>query len=125
MRTVKYSLALVFALALVANVLTTRADESASPKHNIKEVMKIAHGKGGLAKKVITGGASDEEKQELIELYVDLGRNTPPKGTPADWKVKTDAVVQAAKEVKAGTAGAGATLQKAITCGPCHQAHKK
>jgi hypothetical protein len=125
MRTVKFSLMATLMLGMIANALASRADDGDKPKHTIKEVMKIAHNpKTSLAKKVISGSASDDEKKELVALYVDLGKNTPKKGTPEAWKDKTDAVVQAAKDVEAGKPGAAAALQKAINCANCHKEHK-
>jgi hypothetical protein len=126
MRTVKYCLAATLAVGMLANVIATRAEDGDKPKHTIKEVMKAAHGggKNSLAAKVASGSASDEEKKELVELYGDLGKNTPKKGTPDGWKEKTDAVVKAAKDVEAGKEGAGAALQKAINCKGCHSVYK-
>ncbi|MEX2176916.1 MAG: hypothetical protein WD872_21290, partial [Pirellulaceae bacterium] len=82
---------LVVAVGWVAVSVATNA-EDAKPKHTIKDVMKLAH-KGGLMKKVVEGKASDEEKTKLVELYVALAGNKPPKGDEAAWKEKTDAVV--------------------------------
>jgi hypothetical protein len=111
-------------LGLFAFNFATRADDD-KPKHSIKEVMKLAHNpKTSLAKKVITGKASDEEKKELAELYSDLAKNTPMKGSPESWKEKTEAVVKAVKDVEAGKPGSPAELQKAINCANCHKAHK-
>ncbi len=107
-------------LAILAIVGTTwlaaqAADEK--PKHTIKDVMKVAM-KGGLNKKVADGGASDDEKKQLVELYEAMVAATPKKGDAADWKTKTDALLAAAK----GTDGKA--LLKAANCKACHDAHK-
>lgn len=106
-------------LALVAFVTTTwmAAHAADKPKHSIKEVMKIAM-KGGLNKKVADGGASDDEKKQLVELYQSMAAATPKKGEAADWKTKTDALLEASK----GTDGKA--LLKAANCKACHDAHK-
>jgi hypothetical protein len=125
MRTVKFCLMATLTLGVLANVVATRADDADKPKHTIKEIMKIAHNpKDSLAKKVIGGMASDDEKKELVALYGDLGKNTPKKGSPEAWKERTEAVVAAAKDVQAGKAGAAANLQKAINCTGCHREFK-
>jgi hypothetical protein len=125
MRTAKYWLAAGLTLGLLTCTVGTRAEDGDTPKHTIKEVMKIAHnGKTGLAKKVISGQASDAEKKELAELYADLGKSTPPKGSPEGWKEKTGAVAKAAKDVEAGKPGAAQELQRAINCMGCHRMYK-
>jgi hypothetical protein len=111
------------ALAWVAITLTTGAAEDEKPKYTIKAVMKAAH-KGGLMKKVADGKASDGEKKQLVEFYVALAANKPPKGDEASWKEKTAALLAAAKDAEAGKDGAGAALTKAANCMGCHSAHK-
>jgi len=111
----------IFGLVALLGLVTTTwlaaraADDK--PKHTIKDVMKVAH-KGGLMKKVADGNASDDEKKQLVELYESLAANKPPKGDDADWKTKTDALLDAAKKVD------GKALQKAANCKACHEAHK-
>lgn len=106
-------------LAILAIVGTTwlAAQAADKPKHSIKDVMKIAM-KGGLNKKVADGGASDDEKKQLVELYEAMAAATPKKGDAADWKAKCDALVAAAK------ANDGKALLKAANCKACHDAHK-
>ena len=94
------------------------------PKYTIKEVMGDAM-KGGLCKKVGGGKASKDDKEKLVELFVALNKNTPPKGEAASWKEKTEALLTAAKELAAGTKGGEAKLQKAANCNACHGAHKQ
>lgn len=123
MRIVKYGLLVLLCLVLLANVQANRADDKDKPKHDIKEIMDLAH-KKGLAKKVVAEKASDDEKKELVLLYVDLGKNEPPKGNADSWKQKTEAVVKAVKDVEAGKAGSTKALEKAINCAGCHKTHK-
>lgn len=125
MRTVKYCLAATLALGLLANAFALRADDD-KPKHTIKEIMKAAHGggKNSLANKVASGNASEEEKKTLVQLYSDLAKNTPKKGSPEGWKEKTEAVVKAAKDVEAGKEGAATALKQAINCMACHKEYK-
>ena len=110
------TIGLLTLLAIVGTSwLTARAEDK--PKHTIKEVMKLAL-KGPLNKKVAEGMASDAEKKQLIELYESLAAATPKKGDAADWKTKTDALLEAAKKDD------GKALLKAANCKACHDAHK-
>ncbi|HEY2415464.1 MAG TPA: hypothetical protein VGI40_24695 [Pirellulaceae bacterium] len=101
---------------------TTDAQETAA----IKEVMKVAM-KGGLAKKVASGEATDEEKKKLAGLFSALHDNKPPKGEQSSWDAKTKALVDAANEVLAGKASGNEKLKEltaAGNCMACHSAHK-
>ena len=84
---------------------------------SIKVVMAKAM-KGGLCGKVASGKASDEEKKELIALFTDLAKNTPPKGEEKAWKERTSALLAAAK------ADDAKALKKAANCKECHSEHK-
>lgn len=122
---VRYYLPAIFALGLLVNTYVIRAedDDKDKPKHDIKEIMVLAH-KKGLYKKVIEGKASDDEKKQLTVLYIELSQNHPSKGSDESWKEKTTAVVKASKDVEAGKEGATAALKKANNCASCHKAHK-
>jgi D-tyrosyl-tRNA(Tyr) deacylase len=98
-----------------------RADEK--PSQTIKQVMK-EHKKGALKDKVLEGNASAAEKKQLVELYVELGKNQPPKGTEESWKKLTEALVKAAREISEGNDSGIDGLKKAVNCGTCHSAHK-
>jgi surface antigen len=94
------------------------------PKYSIKDVMQKAH-KGGLMKKVADGKATPEEKKQLLEFYEALAANKPPVGDEADWKVKTSAIVAAARAAAEGDEKAAEKLQaSAGKCADCHKAHK-
>jgi lysylphosphatidylglycerol synthetase-like protein (DUF2156 family) len=122
MRTVKYFVLAALSLGIAANVIVTRADDSDKPKHTVKEIMKVAH-KEGLFKKVIGGQASDDDKKELADLFADLPKNSPKKGTAESWKEKSNTLAKAAKEYAEGKADV-ATLKKANDCKACHTAHR-
>jgi hypothetical protein len=125
MRTAKHCLTAGLALVLLANAFATGADDSDMPKHTIKEVMKIAHaGKAPLYKKVLQGKGTAEDKKELVELYVDLTKDTPAKGSPESWKAKTQALVSAARDVADDKPNATASLKQAANCAGCHRIHK-
>lgn len=113
------------AVALVASaalIYSVRAADEA-PKIKIKDVMAKCM-KGGLCKKVADGGASAEEKKELVEMFTALAANKPPKGDEKSWKDLTGALVKAAKECAEDKEGGPANLKKAADCGACHKIHK-
>lgn len=111
------------ALALVgtAVVSVTRAEDK--PKYSIKEVMK-AHKKGELREKVLSGTATDTEKQTLVDMYKAMEQADPPKGDKDHWKKLTKAMVKAAEDVRDKKEGATKELENATKCADCHKAHK-
>jgi hypothetical protein len=111
------------AVALVAGLAVSKAADD-KPKYTIKEVMKAAHaGDESLAKNVVTGKGSDDDKTKLVEYYTALGQNKPPKGDADSWKGKCDALLTAAKAVADGK-DATTDLKKAMDCMACHSAHR-
>jgi hypothetical protein len=120
------------AFLAVAVMLTGRIvaeeKEKAKPKYKIADIMGKAH-KGGeksLRNRTLAGKVSKKEVNELVELYVELGKNVPPKGSKESWKKKTDAVIAAAKKVAANPEDKAAltALGKATQCNACHDVHK-
>ena len=129
MRATKYFMMAVLTMALVAGLGVFQAADDAKPKYDTEEIMKKAHkapkGKLSLYQQVVKGKANEEQKKQLLEYYVELGKNKPEKGELSDWKKRTDALVHAAKDEVAGKEGAAKTLQKAADCKACHNAHKE
>ena len=126
MRTAKYFVMTVMTMGLVAGLGVFRAAEDAKPKYDIGEIMEKAHKppKDSLLVQVKTGKATAAQKKELLELYQELAKNKPEKGSEADWKKRTGALVMAAKGVVAGKPGATMALAKASACGACHKVYK-
>ena len=89
----------------------------------VKEVMKIAH-KDGLIKKIQGGSASDKEKMQLLDLYIDLLEGEPKKGDKAEFLAKVNAMVVSAAKVVLGKEGAVDELKKTADCMACHSKHK-
>ena len=115
----------LFAAAIIIAVAIgfASADDQAPVKHTIKQVMKGAH-KEGLLKKVAAGNGNDYDKQELLDLYISLAQNEPPKGELDNWRTLTTNIVVAAAKVVVGRDGAGEELTQATKCGTCHKPHK-
>jgi hypothetical protein len=125
MRTAKYFGMAVLTLGLAAGLGMYHAADEEKPKFTIEEIMEKAHkGKSSLLKQVATGKANEEQKKQLVEYYEELAKNKPEKGTAADWKKRTTALVKAAKEIAGGNDSARSQLGKAANCKSCHDAHK-
>ena len=120
---VSFSVAAFVACLLILGVVIADDDGKSTPKYTIKEVMKIAH-KDGLLKKVIAGDASQEEKLSLLDYYISLVENEPPKGDMESWHNLAGKAALAAAKVAVGRDDATAELKTAANCGKCHKAHK-
>jgi hypothetical protein len=126
MRTAKYFGMAVLTLGLAAGLGMFQAADEAKPKYDIEEIMEKAHKppKNSLLVQVKTGKANAEQKKQLLELYQELAKNKPEKGELKDWQKRTNALVQAAKDVVDGKEGSLTELGKAANCGACHKLHK-
>lgn len=103
----------------------SHAAEESGPKHTIKEVMKIAHGKdSGLLQKVLKGEGSDEEKKQLLDVYVSMVESKPSKGEDGSWQHLAGSAALAAAKVVVGREGALKELETATNCKACHSVHK-
>lgn len=122
---VSVGLALCVCLGLTATLsVADDKDEEKKPKHTIKEVMKEQK-KGGLLPKVISGEASDEEKKQLLDMYISMLEAKPPKGDMNSWQKLAGASALAAAKVVVGREGAIDELKKSGgACAACHKAHK-
>jgi hypothetical protein len=113
-------------LTVVFAGMTVLGAGDEKPKYDIEAIMDKAHGEKNdkILRKVLDGKATDAEKKELLELYTELGKNKPPKGSDNSWKDKTKALVAASQEVVDGKGTGVANLKKASNCGACHKVHK-
>ncbi|MCY3008299.1 MAG: hypothetical protein NTY42_00520 [Planctomycetota bacterium] len=121
----KLKFALIALVGLVASGTTVTAfvaNPAPAPK-TIKEVMKIAH-KDGLMKKIVAGSATDEEKKQLLDLYIDMLEGEPKKGDKTEWKLAASATVVSAGKVVLGKEGAIDELKKTTDCMACHSKFK-
>ena len=104
-------------------VMGQESKQGPPPKHTIKEVMKQAHG-AKLLNKVVDGSASKEEKDQLLDLYISLIDNKPPKGEENQWIMNSGRAILAVARVVVGREGATEELKAATNCKACHDAHK-
>ena len=110
--------AAVFALGLFSTV-----NAQTKPKYTIKQIMKDGL-KGGLAKKVIEGKATSQEKIQLLDYAIALYETKPKKGDPAGWTKLTGDLVAAAAKVAIDPKASTEALGKAVNCKACHNKHK-
>lgn len=123
-------LALVAALGAVGTFVLAQhggGDGAKEGEHKaaytIGEVMEQAH-KSKLMDKVIEGKASDAEKRKLLDLYLALWDNKPPRGEMESWKAMSGEAIVAAAKVVLDEKGAIDRLETATDCRACHNAHK-
>jgi surface antigen len=117
----------IITASLAATILTLglvgTAGADSKPKYTIKQIMKDGL-KGGLAKKVIGGNASEKEKIQLLDYAIALYETPPKKGDPASWTKLTGNLVAAAAKVAIDPKADTAALGKALDCKACHNKHK-
>lgn len=117
-----------FAFGRAAVVMAQEEAQASKSKHEVKEVMHGAHvapeGGKSLRDKVLGGQATPEEKAQLLDFYVSLAQNEPPKGEQEAWNKKTRDVVVAAAMIVVGREDGPDALRKATICASCHKDHK-
>ena len=104
---------------------TNKKDEK-KPKYTIKQVMEKAFKGGGksLVTKVKTGKATDKEKMAVLDMFISLVENKPPRGELASWQKFSGAAALAAAKVAVGREEGVAEFKAATNCAKCHKAHK-
>ena len=113
----------VACIAFCSSAFVFADHHKSKAKYTIKKVMQEAMKKGKL-KKVLAGDASDDEKKELLDLYISLMENKAKVGDADSWHKKSEAVVLAAAAVVVGRDGAMDQLKGATNCKACHDVHK-
>ena len=119
----RYSLAVLALVSLFAASSVAFQPEAPRAKKSIKEVMELAH-KDGLLKKVVDKEASKEDKDQLLDLYIDMLETEPPMGDRSSWIMLAGRSVVAASKVAVGREGAEEELKEATNCAACHRVHK-
>ncbi len=74
--------------------------------------------------RVLSGKATDQENTRLLELYRQLAKATPPKGSIGEWRADTTPLVQAMEGVIAGKPNALEQLRKPLNCKACHEKYR-
>ena len=101
------------------------AQDKAKPKHDVKTVMKEGqHPKTGVLKKILAGEGTDEDNKQLLDLFISLVENEPPKGDMASWQTLAGRAANSAAKVVVGRDGSLKELEAATNCKACHSQHK-
>ena len=111
------------ALAPVALFPLAFAADEPKEEHTIKSIMKVAF-KDGLARKVATGKATEQEQGEFLKLSQALQKLTPPQGEAESWTEKTKELVAAAQAMVDKKEEGPALFRTATNCMVCHEIHK-
>lgn len=92
----------------------------------IEDAMKNFHkGETAPCKKVAGGTASDAELADILKAYQAMCGAKPPKGTPASWTEKCQALIAAVKQIQSKNPAGVAAYKKAVNCKACHEVHKE
>ncbi len=111
-------------ILFITSAAILRADDQ-SPKYTVQEVMKaIYKGEDALNKKVVSGKATPEDYDKLVQYLSALPLNDAPQGDPAGWKKKTTALLAAATALKAGQPDALTQYKQAVNCQACHSVYR-
>lgn len=89
----------------------------------IKMIMQVAH-KDGLLKKVATGAATAEEREQLLKHYQELATLKPARGPEDSWQEKTSLMIEAARAAVESDPTAPVKLKTSTDCAACHDVHK-
>jgi Planctomycete cytochrome C/Leucine Rich repeat len=112
---------------IVANVATgPAASEAEAPKQmTIADIMKSIHeGKNSKAVLAPQGKLSDDDLNQMLELYGLMAAMAPPAGDKEHFQELTRGLVTATKGLLAKTPGAGDEFKQAVDCKSCHTQHR-
>ncbi|MDP3069496.1 MAG: c-type cytochrome domain-containing protein [Opitutaceae bacterium] len=112
---------------IVANASTgPEASEAEAPKGmTIAEIMKAIHeGKNSKAQLAPQGKLSDDDLNQMLELYGLMAGLSPPQGDKAHFQALTHTLIAATKGLLAKTPGADDEFKQAVDCKSCHAQHR-
>jgi hypothetical protein len=112
---------------IVANVPTgPAASEAEAPKQmTIADIMRSIHeGKSSKAVLAPQGKLSDDDLNQMLELYVLMAAMTPPQGDKAHFQSLTQTLIASTKGLLAKTPGADEEFKQAVDCRSCHSQHR-
>ncbi len=116
----------VATLSLVLVLGVNQAGEKGKkgePKYKISEVMQEIM-KSKLGPKVFSGQGTKEENKKVLDYFIALHENNPPKGEKGAWAKVTQTLVDTAKKIESGEEKGSKKLAALINCGACHKEFK-
>lgn len=112
---------------VIANVATgpVASEAEAPQKMTIADIMQSIH-KGKSSKAVLApqGKLSDDDLNQMIELYGLMLALPPPKGDKKHFQQVTQTLLTATKGLLAKAPGADDDFRAAVDCNSCHSAHR-
>lgn len=101
------------------------AEAEAPPAMSISTIMKSIHeGKNSKAILAPEGKLSDDDLNQMLELYTLMAAMRPPKGEPEHFQELTRNLIAATKGLLAKTPGADDDYRQAADCKACHSQHR-
>ncbi|MGI9519915.1 MAG: hypothetical protein ACR2NP_22870 [Pirellulaceae bacterium] len=80
--------------------------------------------KPGLLRKAMGGEATDEEKLQILDMFIALTEHEPPQGDAEAWKARTTQLMTDYAKLLVGREGAVDALQTSSNCKSCHDVFK-
>ena len=109
----------------LAQETEAKKEDEKKPKYTVEQVMEKAFkGKPSLVSKVKSGKATDKEKMAVLDMFISLVENKPPKGEVASWQKFSGAAALAAAKVAVGRKEGLAEFKASTNCTKCHKAHR-
>lgn len=112
---------------IVADVATgPAASEAEAPKQmTVADIMRSIHeGKSSKAVLAPQGKLSDDDLNQMLELYELMAGMTPPQGDKAHFQSLAKNLAAATKGLLAKTPGADEEFKQAVDCRSCHTQHR-
>jgi cytochrome c556 len=111
-------------IIFIGSAAMLHADDQ-PPKYTVQEIMKAVYkGEDALNKRVVSGKATSEDYDKLVQYLTALPLNDAPQGDPAGWKKKTTALLDAATALKGNKPDALAQYKLAVNCQACHSVYR-
>lgn len=114
-------------IEIIANIAPGPvASEAEAPKPmKIADIMKSIH-EGRSSKAVLApqGKLSDDDLNQMLELYGLMVAMTPPKGDKEHFQQLTQSLMVATKGLLAKSPGADDDFRQAVDCKSCHAQHR-
>ena len=112
---------------IIANIAAApvAAEAEAPTQMTIADIMRSIHeGKSSKAVLAPQGKLSDDDLNQMLELYGLMVALPPPKGDKEHFKQVTQSLIAATKGLLAKSPGADDDFRAAVDCKSCHSQHR-
>jgi len=107
------------------NIETVPSEVTTDEAPTVAEIMQTLHKKDKLHSVVSSGKAKDEQKVQLLDLYLHMADAKPANGQTEKWAAELQPIIHAAAKVVVGREGAADEYKKAVNCTSCHDKFKR